>query len=802
MHQILPSLTDLTEHANNEPAFAQWQKGYGPIQHTAETQAAVYRLAHQLVQAGKQPDVSTVYLMLGALDKITAAGMSLVVHMTYANKVHLDGTPLTADEFKVQPEGHTGGALNMVPGYAAYMALNALTGETRSWLMGQGHSVAAIEALNVLLGNLHPEQAEAYGNGEEGINRLLQDFYSYAIAADGAMAAPLGSHVNPHTAGGVIEGGYLGFAELQYAHMPLPGETLIAFLSDGAAEEQRGSDWIPRWWRAEDCGAALPIMIANGRRIEQRTELGTIEGMQGFIRHLRGCGFDPIEFDGRDPAAFVCTIWEMEQRLERRVKEKNNGILSYPLPIPYGIANTIKGFGFYGADENKAHNLPLPGNPRTDEQSRQLFNQHVKPLYVEPDEMRAALALLNSHKAQNRPLERDHPLANRQPKEPVQPELHYRDDTCSTMHAIDRYFVDLVAANPDLRARVGNPDELASNRLTEVLKTLRHRVCEPESDLEAVDGKIITALNEEAVVSACLANQSGLNLVASYEAFCVKMLGAVRQSLIYSRQQKEIGRPAGWLGWPLIATSHTWENGKNQQSHQDTTFCEAMLAEMSDVSRVLFPADHNSMLALLPQIYSARGQISCVVAAKRDRPAYFNQAQAEQLARDGAIIVEEYEGVDPLLLIANGSYQLEQVLRAGKRLQEAQMGYRIVYLQEPGRFRAPRDRWELESLASDALVETLFPERFRLRVLLTHMRPEVIRGHLWTILPNANSTYVLGYRNRGGTLDEFGMQFVNRACWGNVLAACARLQDLPRTALLTIEEAAAVAGKGDPQILR
>lgn len=802
MHQILPSLTDLTEHANNEPAFAQWQKGYGPIQHTAETQAAVYRLAHQLVQAGKQPDVSTVYLMLGALDKITAAGMSLVVHMTYANKVHLDGTPLTADEFKVQPEGHTGGALNMVPGYAAYMALNALTGETRSWLMGQGHSVAAIEALNVLLGNLHPEQAEAYGNGEEGINRLLQDFYSYAIAADGAMAAPLGSHVNPHTAGGVIEGGYLGFAELQYAHMPLPGETLIAFLSDGAAEEQRGSDWIPRWWRAEDCGAALPIMIANGRRIEQRTELGTIEGMQGFIRHLRGCGFDPIEFDGRDPAAFVCTIWEMEQRLERRVKEKNNGILSYPLPIPYGIANTIKGFGFYGADENKAHNLPLPGNPRTDEQSRQLFNQHVKPLYVAPDEMRAALALLNSHKAQNRPLERDHPLANRQPKEPVQPELHYRDEACSTMAAVDRYFVDLVAANPDLRARVGNPDELASNRLTEVLKTLRHRVCEPENDLEAVDGKIITALNEEAVVSACLANQAGLNLVASYEAFCVKMLGAVRQSLIYSRQQKEIGRPAGWLGWPLIATSHTWENGKNQQSHQDTTFCEAMLAEMSDVSRVLFPADHNSMLALLPQIYSARGQISCVVAAKRDRPAYFTQAQAEQLARDGAIIVEEYEGTDPLLLIANGSYQLEQVLRAGQRLQEAEMGYRIVYLQEPGRFRAPRDRWELESLASDELVDKLFPERFRLRVLLTHMRPEVIRGHLWTILPNANSTYVLGYRNRGGTLDEFGMQFVNRACWGNVLAACARLQDLPRTALLTIEEAAAVAGKGDPQILR
>lgn len=802
MHQILPSLADLNEHAKIEPTFAQWQKGYGPIEHTAETQAAVYRLAHQLVQAGTQPDLSTVYRKFSALDKITAAGLSLVVHMTYANKVHLDGSDLIADDFKVQPEGHTGGALNMVPGYAAYMALNALTGETRGWLMGQGHSVAAIEALNVLLGNLHPEQHAAYGNGEEGINKLLQDFYSYEITSDGSMAAPLGSHVNPHTAGGIIEGGYLGFAELQYAHMPLPGEKLVAFLSDGAAEEQRGSDWIPRWWRAEDCGPALPIMIANGRRIEQRTELGTIEGLKGFQRHLRGCGFDPIEFDGRDPAAFVCTIWEMEQRLERRVHEKNSGILSYPLPIPYGIAETIKGFGFYGADENKAHNLPLPGNPHTDAHSRELFNQHIKPLYVTPDDMREALSLLNTHKEQDRLLERDNPLANRHPKTPVQPELHYRDDACSTMAALDRYFVDLVAANPDLRPRVGNPDELASNRLTEVLKNLRHRVSEPESDLEAIDGKIITVLNEEAVVSACLANRSGLNLVASYEAFCVKMLGAVRQNIIYARQQKEIGRPAGWLGWPVVATSHTWENGKNQQSHQDTTYCEAMLGEMNDVSRVLFPADHNSMLALLPQIYSARGQISCIVAAKRERPAYFTQEQAEQLARDGAIVVAENEGNDPLLLIANGSYQLEQVLRAAKRLQKAEMGYRVVYLQEPGRFRAPRDRWELESLASDELVEQLFPNRYRMRVLLTHMRPEVIRGHLWTILPDANNTYVLGYRNRGGTLDEFGMQFVNRACWGNVLAACARLQDLPRTALLTMEEAAAVAGKGDPQVLR
>ncbi|WP_417791903.1 xylulose 5-phosphate 3-epimerase [Stutzerimonas xanthomarina] len=801
MSQLLPSLVELDHHAEAQPEFARWRTGYGPFEHALETQAAVFRLAHQLVQAKLQPDLASVYRLLQAIDRIGAAGLWLVVHMTYARRVRLDGSALCAEDFKTAPEGHTGGSLNMVPAYAGYLGLNALTGSTRAWLMGQGHCVAAIEALNLLTDNLHPEQKQAYGGGEAGINRLLEDFYGYHQAADGSPSAPLGSHVNAHTGGGIAEGGYLGFAELQYAHMPLPGETLVAFLSDGAAEEQRGSDWIPRWWRAEDCGVALPIMIANGRRIEQRTQLGTHEGLEGFRQHLSRCGFDPIPFDGRDPAAFVCTLWEMEQRLVHRVEEKSRGLLRYPLPIPYGIAETVKGFGFYGAGSNAAHNLPLPGNPHVDDSSRELFNTHVAPLFVPWDELEQARHLV-AQSRQARPAERDNVLATRRPTAPVMPQLRYHDHACSPMAAVDDFFVDLTRANPSLRPRVGNPDELASNRLGGVLRALKHRVVDPEGELEAVDGKIITALNEEAVVSACLANQGGLNLVASYEAFCVKMLGAVRQSLIFSRQQKEVGRPAGWLGWPIIATSHTWENGKNQQSHQDTTFCEALLSEMSDMARVLFPADHNSALALLPSIYQARGALACLVMPKRERPAIFNQVQAEQLARDGAIIVDEQKGSNPLLLIANGSYQLTEMQRATERLKEAGVSYRLVYLQEPGRFRAPRDRWEIEALAADGVTERLFPEQIEMRILLTHMRPEVARGHLWPILPDVRRNSVLGYRNRGGTLDEGGMQFANRASWANVLAACARLLDVPRTALLKPDEAAAVAGKGDPRVLR
>ncbi|PXX93361.1 xylulose 5-phosphate 3-epimerase [Marinobacter vulgaris] len=793
----------INPESGNRPVsdYERWRRGYGVIRHSETTCDQARTMAGKLVAAGLQPDTATVYRKLACLDLLASAGLWLVAHMTYTSRVDVSGTPLLPSDFKTNPEGHTGGALNMIPAYAAYMALNNLTGQTRSWLMGQGHCVAAIDALNVLTGNLHPEQQDRY-RGRNGLSRLVSDFYSYRQRPDGGMDAPLGSHVGPHTAGGIMEGGYLGFAELQYTHMPLPGESLVAFLSDGAAEEQRGSDWVPRWWRAEDCGAVMPIMIANGRRIEQRTELGTHEGLERFGEHLSHCGFEPLYFDGRDPAAFVCALFNMEQTLNRYREQARSGTLRYPAAIPYGIAETTKGYGFYGAGSNAAHNLPLPGNPKIDTRARELFHHHAGLLWVPPEQLADAVSQLNQHRQQQRPLERDHALATRHPPDPVMPALPPSQDFGSPMLAVDDFFTALVRQNPGLRARVGNPDELASNRLESVLNGLKHRVNCPENEQESVHGQIITALNEEAVVSACLANKAGLNLVASYEAFCVKMLGAIRQELIFARQQKEIGRPANWLGFPVIATSHTWENGKNQQSHQDTTFCESLLGEMSDVSRVLFPADYNSTLEALPGVYLGRGQLACMVIPKRDRPVVFDRKEAQALAKNGALVVDEDTSPgEPVMLIANGAYQLSEMIRASERLRETGTPFRLVYVQEPGRFREPRDTIEAAQCARDLEQERLFPRRMKRRVALTHMRPEVFRGHLSPLFPEPSKSRVLGYINRGGTLNEAGMLFANRCSWAHALAACADVMERPPGEWLSSAELAAIEGRGDAAII-
>lgn len=60
---------------------------------------------------------------------------------------------------------------------------NALTGRTRSWLMGQGHCVAAIDSVNVLVGNLHPALAAALRHDVPGRSRLSACASASAVAS-------------------------------------------------------------------------------------------------------------------------------------------------------------------------------------------------------------------------------------------------------------------------------------------------------------------------------------------------------------------------------------------------------------------------------------------------------------------------------------------------------------------------------------------------------------------------------------------------------------------------------------------
>lgn len=345
----------------------------------------------------------------------------------------------------------------------------------------------------------------------------------------------------------------------------------------------------------------------------------------------------------------------------------------------------------------------------------------------------------------------------------------------SAMSALDRWFVELVQANPQLRIRIGNPDELASNKMGTTLALLKHRVNVPEPGVpESTDGSVVTALNEEAVAAAALANKGGLNLIVSYEAFAVKMLGLMRQEIIFARRQKELGQPPGWISVPLIVTSHTWENSKNEQSHQDPTIGEALLGEMSDTARVLFPVDANTASAALRAVYASRGQVACVVVSKRDTPNHFNAAAAQSLVEHGAAHVAGDPATAQLQFVVIGAYQLEEAFKAHARLERHGLASCVTVVIEPGRLRIPRDDLEATFVLGDEALQALFPPHLP-RVLMSHTRPEPMLGVLRRIDSGPSKTRALGYINRGGTLDVAGMLIANRCTWVDAIYAAAQV---------------------------
>ncbi|MFE0500020.1 xylulose 5-phosphate 3-epimerase [Lysobacter soli] len=787
-----------------DPAFARWAAGYGVIGHDDLTQVRVHAMLEEIVRSGDLPDSSTGLVRLAAADRVASAGLWLVAHMTYALRVHLDGRPLKAGDFKPHPEGHTGGSLNMAIAYAAYLAMNALDGRTRSWMMGQGHCVAAIDALNVIVGNMTAAHAQRYGLDDQRLSRFVSDFYSLAITPDGRPESPLGSHVNARTAGGTQEGGYLGFTELQYVHAPLPGERLVTFLSDGAFEEQRGSDWAPRWWRPQDCGLVCPVMILNGRRIEQRTQIDQLGGEPWLHHHLRINGFEPLGLDGRDPASIAWGIHAMEQHQLDAVARASDGRYDTREPLRYGIAETVKGHGFPGAGSNRAHNLPLPANPREDDASRTLFNDAVARLHVPVAELLDAIAALSTHRSQQRPRERDHPLACRNVHLERAADIAWEPTTgaASPMAAIDRQFCAIVNGNPHLRPRVGNPDELRSNKLDATLDLLKHRVVDAEAGIaESTTGAVITALNEEAVVCAALGNKGGINLVVTYEAFAPKMLGALRQEITFSRQLTEAGRTPGWLSVPVLLTSQTWENAKNEISHQDPTLAEALLGEMADTSVVVFPPDANGAMAALAEAYATHGRIVSMVVPKREVPRVLTPELALRLARDGVICLSGDPARSAILVTATGAYQLCVARQTCERLAQRGVANALIYLAVPGRLRAPRDPHEAAYVADEAFIQALYPTDVP-RIFIAHTRPEPYLGALRRVDTGPHTTRALGYTNWGGTLDVDGMLFANRCSGLHAVAAAADVLGVQWCDLLSDDEIATLQGRGDPALAR
>ena len=760
-------------------AYQQWAEGYGVVRHCSDSARRVHELVSSLEAQGR----SDVPDMLAAADRLCNMGLWLTLHMIYARRVNLDGRPLGPEDFKRVPAAYAEEALAMVPVYVGYLLANALSGKTRGWLSGVAHCGAAIDAINVLTRNLDDEQLQRYPLTEAGLTQLCCDYSSFEVAPDGRPAAPVGSRLSAMTAGNASPGGCPGNADLQYVHMPLPGQELVALLSTSAFQSQTSADWAPQWWRGEDSGLVLPIMLtgrntADAARYEEQLDL---------------TGFRAIRVDARDPASIAWAIITMAADLQEEHRRVVTGECRYPVRMPCALA-TSGG----GAD------LPHVGNPALDSGMRQQLTAELKRLFVAPDLLQQCVGVLMSHEKDQRQPAKDHWLRRLRVEFPVLPlpeNLPLNSDY-SAMDAIDDWFSVLVQNNPFHRFRVADPGGLRNNRLNLTTDILKHRVTQPdETAAESLNGGIITASNEEAVVAAALANKQGVNLVVCNEAPAIKMLCPMRQEIMFSRQLRQFGSEAAWLSVPVVVTSHTWENGLDGGGGQHCALATAWLEEMSDVAPVLFPCDAATTVTALERLYGQRGGVAVVVVPRLALPVVTNDQQA-WLGADEGVVVLSHDADARLQLLAVGAYQLQSVQRAAQHLRANGVACSVVALIEPGRFRIPRDSHEAEYVHSAEKISQLIPE-VESRIIVTHTCAEIMTGVLRPLDRGAAKTRFLGYRNHGGALDVFGMQYANQQTWAHIVKASHdMLVPGDSSAFLSDAEYLAVTGRGDPDVLR
>ncbi|MDP2859214.1 MAG: hypothetical protein Q8P50_14725 [Bacillota bacterium] len=138
------------------------------------------------------------------------------------------------------------------------------------------------------------------------------------------------------------------------------------------------------------------------------------------------------------------------------------------------------------------------------------------------------------------------------------------------------------------------------------------------------------------------------------------------------------------------------------------------------------------------------------------------------------------------------------VPRASARLAERAVPHSVVYMLEPGRFRAPRSKGEQAHAAPADVKNQLYPDSAVARIFVTHTRPETMLGVLQP-LSTGSRTAALGFIVQGGTLTTPGLLFVNRCTWSHILEKAARLLRISRDELLTVEEQVALDGKASPE---
>ncbi|HZJ40559.1 MAG TPA: phosphoketolase family protein, partial [Demequina sp.] len=694
--------------------------------------------------------------------------------------------PLHRDHVKPRLVGHWGTTPGLNFLYAHLNRMIKARKQPTMYIIGPGHGGPGLVASSFLDGTYTATYPDI-SNDEAGIKRMFKQF---------SFPGGIPSHVAPETPGSIHEGGELGYS-LSHAYgaaFDNPDLLVAAVVGDGEAETgPLATSWHSnKFINPATDGVVLPILHLNGYKIANPTVLARISEDE-LDSLMRGYGHKPHVFvggfDDESPESFHARFAEvLDTVLDEiaAIKEEaaSNPDMERPM-WPMIIMRTPKGWtcpkeidGKQTEGSWRAHQVPLASARDTDAhlhvledwmksyRPEELFDEDGAPLkevtsLAPKGDMRMSARpeangglLLQDLKL---PDFRDHAVAVPAPGA----------GQAEATRVLGGWLEEVMRSNPT-NFRIFAPDELASNRLQDVLE-VSDKVWQARRKDDGThtgpQGRVIEMLSEHQcqgwLEGYLLTGRHGL--FTSYEAFIHLVDSMFNQHAKWLKVSSGLPwrRPVASLNYLL--SSHVWRQDHNGFSHQDPGFIDHVINKKAEVVRVYLPPDANTLLSVYDHCLRSRNYVNVVLAGKQPQASWLTMDQAVDHCTRG-IGIWDFASNVPLgeepdvVMAAAGDVPTLEILAAIAIIREELPELKVRMINVVDLMRLQPEKEHPHGL-SDREFDQLFTTDKPI-IMNYHGYPWLIHRLTYRRSGHAN-LHVRGYKEEGTTTTPFDIAMMN-----------------------------------------
>lgn len=710
------------------------------------------------------------------IKKYVRAVNYLTVTQIYLQKNFLLEEKLSAADIKPKLFGHWGTCpgINFVYGNLNYLVKKHQ--QSSIFVLGPGHGFPGLQSNLFLEGTLKKYYKQATLT-PEGIGYVSKMF---------SWPHGFSSHSSPETPGLILEGGELGYslASAYGAVLDNPDLLAVCMIGDGEAETgPLASAWhINKLIDPAINGAVLPILHLNGLKISGPTIFGRMSD-QELTSLFEGYGYEPF-FVTEGPDIYEKMLETMEtcykkiQSIQKQARTKK--VISAP-KFPMIILKTPKGWttikslrGQQIEGTIQSHQVVMP-NVKGDEQELEaletwLKSYHFEELYNKKTGFDTdILDIIPEPKLRVG----DNPHMFGKPYKklvlPKAEDLAKKLDPIgelqsNSLRMAGTYMKHLFNLNKRTKNfRLFSPDETYSNRVDEVFQATARAFVWPHDKLDkdlARDGRVMEMLSEHNMHGLAQGyTLTGRHAVfTTYEAFAQIFSSMAHMYQKFLKYVRRMPWREDIASLNYLLTSTAWRQEHNGYSHQNPSFVSGMLEKNNDFIKVYFPADDNSMLAVMEETMASKNQMNIITAGKSPEPRWLTLPQARAALKDGLSIWDFASDENPdIVLTGIGDYVTKEAMAALDLIKKDAPEIRIRFVNVVRLQAACTCEDEKHDQIPNA--EKYFT-REKPVIVNFHGYPEAMKAILFH-MPNPQRFIINGYREWGGTTTPFDMQVRN-----------------------------------------